>query len=56
MDLNIYTGLGISFLVITIIKMVRYRFKTNEKPLSYFFWGVDNWFDWALPTLEFPDT
>lgn len=48
MDLTIYTGLGVTFIVITIIKMVRYRFRTTELPLSFFFWGLNNWFDYVI--------
>ena len=48
MELNIYTGLGITFLAITIIKIIRYRFRTTELPLSYFFWGLNNWFDYVI--------
>lgn len=48
MELNIYTGLGITTAAITLMKIIRYRFRTTDLPLNKVFWGVNNWFDYII--------
>lgn len=48
MELNFFIGLGITFLAITVIKVIRYRFRSTDKPLNFYFWGANNWADYII--------
>lgn len=50
MEQNITIGGGLltALGVITLWKLLRLRFRTNSKPLSFMFWVANNWLDYPI--------
>jgi hypothetical protein len=47
-NITIGWGLLISFGVITLWKLIRYKYKDNPKPFNGWFWISNNWVDYPI--------
>lgn len=45
---GIWSGLGVSFGMICIMKYIAYRLKKNDKPFSLIFWLSNNWMEYPV--------
>jgi hypothetical protein len=46
--MDIWTGLLITFLFITLIKLILYRFDVDRKPFKPTFFTMDSWMDYVI--------
>lgn len=47
-NLTIIKGLIIAFLVISLWKLIRYKFKDNNRAFNFKFWFANNWVDYPI--------
>jgi len=46
MDINVWQGVIISFVVISIWKLIRYQFRDRSVSFSFRYWLANNWADY----------